>query len=445
MDKSNSQHLNYQPDSGRCAQILSDFIQCKTISEKGYFQAEEIQKFHNILKKWFPNLMANAEWLDFDGGIMLKWQGKHHDKPLALMSHMDVVSAVGEWKKPPFSGEICDGVVWGRGAVDTKGPLSAIFEAVESLAKEGYQPCQDVYILSSSKEEIGGADAELMAKWFVDRGIKPALLIDEGGAIVDAPIAGVDGKFAMLGMVERSSARIILEAQSDKYFAAQEKLAQFVLSTKGVILGKRDFTPETLAMFSAMYPQAKGTIKFVLGRIKFFKPLMLKLLPKMNPAATSLIGATFSFCSPLENELQDMLPSRARLVARISGNYYNSLTDLITQFESIVKKAGLTSNVVSKRETPRPEPLGSKGFLYVKKALNDIMPDVIAAPFAVLGGTDARHFIGIAESVIRFAPIYLNKQQFGSFHNLNENLNISSVTQAVMVYRKIVLDYSNFL
>lgn len=446
MDKNQlSQNVNYQPDANRCAQALSDFIKCKTISEKSFFNADEIQKFHNVVKKWFPVLVSKAQWLDFDGGIMLRWQGQSHDKPLVLMSHLDVVPTVGEWKKPAFSGEIFDGVVWGRGAVDTKGPLAAIFETLEDLAKEDYQPCQDIYVLSSSKEEIGGQDAELMAKWFSDKKIAPALLVDEGGAIVDAPISGVDGKFAMLGMVERSSARIVLEAKSDKFYSAQEKLAQFVLSTKGITLGKRDLFPETLAMFSAMQPRAKGMIKFVLSHIKTFKPMLIKLLPKMNPASAQLLGASFSFSSPNESELKDLPPACGRLIVRISGNYYNKLDDLVLQFQSIITKAGLSSTVVSKRETPSPEPLNSKGFLYVKKILNEVMPDVCVSPFSVLGGTDARHFIGIAKSVIRFAPIYLNKQQFGSFHNVDENLNVSSVTDAVKVYREIVLNYSQML
>ena len=72
------------------------------------------------------------------------------------MSHQDVVEATGEWKYPPFSGQIAEGRIWGRGTMDTKGSLCAILEAVEELLREGFTPSCDVYVASSCNEEIMG-------------------------------------------------------------------------------------------------------------------------------------------------------------------------------------------------------------------------------------------------------------------------------------------------
>ncbi|MEG1986311.1 MAG: M20/M25/M40 family metallo-hydrolase [Clostridia bacterium] len=428
----------FKPNADRYSKSLSEIIKCKTISEPYFFNRAEIDKLHSYIRVRYPLLVAACKWTDFDGGVMLCWEGKQHDNPLILMSHMDVALVNGDWDKPAFSGEISDGAVWGRGAVDTKGSLCAIFEAAESLLSEGYLPERDVYILSSSKEEIAGDDAVHMAKWFTENNIKPKLVIDEGGGIVDAPIGGIFGKFAMIGMIERSSARLIIEAKSDKSSTAQEKLASFVLNMKGQGLGKRDFSPETLAMFKAMVPNAKGIMKFVLKNMKIFKPIMLKLLPKLNSAAGSMLGTTLSFSSAKDDELRDMLNRRGRMAVNISGNYYYPIDNAINEFKLIAENQGLVVKVISKRETPRPEPLNSNGFKFVGDLAVSVFDGVTPSPFSVLGGTDARHFVGVSESVIRFAPIYLNKQQFGSFHNLNENLNIESLVGAVKFYREAI-------
>ena len=120
------------------------------------------------------------------------------------MSHHDVVEAGGEWEHAPFSGDIDnEGRVWGRGAVDTKASLCCIFGAVEELIGEGYQPPMDVYIASSCTEEVSGDGGPAINNFLKEKGVKLDLILDEGGMIVHAPIAGVNGIYAMVGVVEK--------------------------------------------------------------------------------------------------------------------------------------------------------------------------------------------------------------------------------------------------
>jgi carboxypeptidase PM20D1 len=90
-------------------------------------------------------------WQDSDPGAL----------PVLLMAHQDVVpvepGTEGEWTHPPFDGVIADGFVWGRGALDDKGSLVTLFEALEALLAEGFRPTRDVYLVSGFDEEVGGA------------------------------------------------------------------------------------------------------------------------------------------------------------------------------------------------------------------------------------------------------------------------------------------------
>ena len=108
------------------AEKLSAMVQVETISDRADPEVEKFRAFHTLLEELFPTVFANCEKIEIDGNLMLKWKGKSDKDPILLMSHMDVVEATGEWKYPPFSGELAEGKVWGRGAADTKCSLMAL-------------------------------------------------------------------------------------------------------------------------------------------------------------------------------------------------------------------------------------------------------------------------------------------------------------------------------
>ena len=137
---------NFVPEKNRYAETLSEFIKCKTISDERFFDKTEFDKFLSFIKGRFPLVFEKGEYKDFNGGIMIKIDGKSHDEPLVLMSHYDVVQENGKWSFDAWSGKVENGVVYGRGAVDTKGSLAAIFESVESLLNEGFA-FPTIYIL----------------------------------------------------------------------------------------------------------------------------------------------------------------------------------------------------------------------------------------------------------------------------------------------------------
>ena len=434
---------NFVPDASRYAGTLGAFIRFRTISDDRFYDETQFSGFLKYVETRFENIFSQGEYTDFNGGIMIRIKGRDEKSPLVLMSHYDVVPENGKWSFDAWSGEVRDGVVYGRGAVDTKGSLSAIFESVESLLKEGFTFLHDLYIVSSSREEIAGNDVPEMVKYLKDKGVRPKLVIDEGGGIVDAPVPGTKGKFAMLGMIERSSARLLLEAKGTSGVSAAEKLAKFVLATGKRKFGKRDFGPVNEAMFKAMTPQMSAPVRFIFSHLNIFKPLLIKLLPKVEKSAAGLLGATIAFSSPRDDETKDTPSGAQRMILRASGNYYNKIDDLIEEITALAKKYDVSVKVLAERETPPPEPLDSDGYNFVKGVAEDVFGDVTVCPFCVLGGTDARHFIGVGESVIRFAPIYMNKQQFGSFHNTDENIFVDSIVGAVRFYRETICRFNS--
>src|SRR3546814_3972160 len=104
--------------------------------------------------------------------------------PIIVMAHQDVVPVTegteGDWKHPPFSGQIAENAVWGRGTVDDKGSLVGLFEAIEALATAGFQPKRGIYLVSGHDEEVGGSGAVAAAAPLKASGVKAIFTLDEG-------------------------------------------------------------------------------------------------------------------------------------------------------------------------------------------------------------------------------------------------------------------------
>ena len=129
-----------QPDAERAmayAEKLAAMIRCDTTSYANVYDPERFERFHAQLAQLFPLVHEKLERTVIDGNLLFCWKGKAHDRPIVLMSHQDVVPAEGTWSHAPFSGDIADGKVWGRGASDTKASLMAFFQAVEELLAAG--------------------------------------------------------------------------------------------------------------------------------------------------------------------------------------------------------------------------------------------------------------------------------------------------------------------
>ena len=210
---------DYKPDAEekealRLAEKLSKMVQCDTTSHAGETEVEKYLGFHKVLEELFPLVHKELQKTEIDGNLLYYWKGKSSEKPILLMSHQDVVPAEGEWIHAPFSGDIADGKVWGRGTADTKCTVMAFLEAVEELLAEGFVPPTDVYLASSCTEEWAGDGAPKLVKELQRRGIRLFLLCDEGGAIITEPVGGIHGNFAMVGVFEKGKADVKFTAKS---------------------------------------------------------------------------------------------------------------------------------------------------------------------------------------------------------------------------------------
>ena len=166
---------------------LAEMIKCKTIShaDVSLDDESEFEKFEKLLPELFPAVFKKCSFEKVGNrGILIHWKGKSPESPSVYMSHYDVVSVEeNDWEKPAFEGILDNGVLWGRGTLDTKGTLNGILQAAETLINEGFGPKNDIYFAFGGNEEVAGDGSYGIVQLFKERGITPGFVLDEGGAV----------------------------------------------------------------------------------------------------------------------------------------------------------------------------------------------------------------------------------------------------------------------
>ena len=278
------------------AETLSKMVQYETVSKKGEIRRETFLGFHRLLEELFPLVHQNLEKIEIDGSLLFHWKGRSDARPLVLMGHHDVVPAEGQWEHPPFSGDIQDGKIWGRGSADTKCSVMAFFTAVEELLKDGYVPEQDVLLSTSNTEEVGGDGCPKLVAELQRRGVKPYIVNDEGGSIVTEPMAGIVGNYAMIGVLEKGQGNLRISARSNGGHSSYPpknspivRLSKFVTALSKHSPMRSEMNRQAKEMFAAMAPYGPFYLRLLFGNLWLFKPLLVKLMPSISPQAAALL------------------------------------------------------------------------------------------------------------------------------------------------------------
>lgn len=428
------------------AEKLAKMVQVETISERDNPQVEKFRAFHTVLEQLFPTVFATCEKIEIDGNLMLRWNGTSDKAPILLMSHMDVVEATGEWKYPPFSGTIAEGKLWGRGSADTKCSLMAFLQAAEEMMKDGYVPACDVYLVSGCTEEIGGDGAPKLAAYLKEHGIHLFMLCDEGGSIVQNPIAGVKGNFAAVGIFEKGYGDVKFIAHSKGGHSSAPgkntpipRLAGFVHQVEKHNPFKVQFSPAVEGMFARVAPYAGNfALRLVLHNVWLFGPLLKKVMPMISAQAAAMLQTTIAFTMQSGSAGYNVLPQTAEVCANMRFIPHQGTDESLALIEELGKKFGLEMEVIYKGYPSNSLDLKGDVFAMVHDTIEECFPGMGILPYVVTGGTDARFYDEVCDSCVRFSPVNYGPEQLSSMHGINENIEINTLPGAVDYYKQII-------
>lgn len=435
--------------AAKYAKDLSRMIRCETISVRESGPAEKFARYRAELEQLFPLVHERLERTLIGDAMLFKWRGTDPARgAVVLMAHSDVVPAAGEWDHPPFAGEIADGCVWGRGAMDTKGSLCALFNAVEELLAEGYTPPCDVYLASSNNEEIMGDGAPNTVTWLTDHGVKLDLVLDEGGAVIEAPMPGLNGKYAMLGVLEKGYADVRFTAVSAGGHSSTPpkgtplaRLAAFVNRVETRPPFPIKITPPVKAMFAAMAPDMAFPFRLLFGNLWLFGPLLKRVIPKVSGQAGALLHTTCAFTMAQGSDAPNVIPAQASVTANLRFMVHQGREASLQALEKLANKYGLRMEVLYACDCSPVVDVHSAGYAYIRQCVREVFPEAGIVPYVMLGGTDAKHYAKVCDCALRFAPTVLTPQQLASMHASNENLSVDALARAVAFYRRVLTGY----
>ena len=442
-----------QPDPDRAmayAEKLSAMIRCDTTSHANVCEPEKFERFHALLAELFPLVHEKLARTDIDGNLLYYWPGRAHDRPIVLMSHQDVVPAEGTWTHAPFSGDIADGKVWGRGTADTKASVMAFFQAVEELLKEGYTPKCDVYLASSCTEEWAGDGAPKIVKELQRRGVELFLVCDEGGGIISEPIGGVKGNFAMVGVFEKGKGDVKFTARSSGGHASAPtkntpiaRLAAFVNDVETHNYFRREFPPEVAAMFKSLAPYAAFPLKLVMGNLWLFAPVLKPVLGKISAQAGAMLQTTVAFTMQSGSDACNVLPQEATVSANMRFIPHQGEKESLEIIRKVAEKHGLETEVIHSNDYTPAVDINGAAFRQVESVINETFPGLPVSPYVMTGATDAQFYQPVCKSCIRFAPVIYGPEQMKGMHGLNENIEYNCLPGAVSFYKNLIRAQEN--
>ena len=438
--------LDESPRAEKYGRQLSDLVKKETISFRGQEDRTKFYEFHKILEEMFPLIHSNCEKHDFNGSLLFKWSGAGEAEPVLMMSHQDVVEANGEWEHDPFSGHIDEkGRVWGRGTVDTKASLFCILTAVEEMIAEGHVPAGDVYIASSCTEEWSGEGAPMTVQYLKDNGIKIKLLLDEGGMIVEEPVGGVKGTYGMIGIVEKGYGDLRFTAHGKGGHASAPtkntplvRLGQFMAAVDKKNPFRAELTPVVREMFRRMAPNMDFPMKLLFANMGIFKPLIVKVVPAVSSAAAAMLRTTLAFTMAKGSDGANVLPPEASVVGNMRFIHHQPNEESIRLISSIAAKYDIETEVIYQDDPCPIMDFNGAEFKMVEETINEIYPGIGVCPYVMTGGTDAKYYSEVSENCIRFAPLYIDDQQYGSIHTVNENIYQGALPMGVDFYKAII-------
>jgi carboxypeptidase PM20D1 len=442
-------------DEDAAARRLAGGLRFQTLStqDPAAFDAAPFAALRGYLERSYPRVHAGLAREQVAGASLLyTWKGRQPELPaLLLLAHLDVVpvesGTEAQWAHPPFAGVIDAGFVWGRGAIDDKGNLFAILEAVEGLLAEGFAPERTLLLAFGHDEEVGGElGAVAIAALLERRGTAIESVLDEGGAIVQGAVPGIETPLAMIGIAEKGSLSIDLSvvvvgghSSTPPRHTAIGILAAALTRLEANPMPGRIAGP-TRSLAEHLAPQFGLPIRVVLANLWLFGPVLERVMSS-RPPLDAMLRTTTAVTIVDGGVKENVLPSRAHAVVNFRILPGDDIDSVLEHVRTTVddERIRIQAGVRSTPRDPTPEsPVDDPSFARLEQTVGEVFPGVPSVPFLVLGGTDARHYAPLSPRLYRLSPFRFELGDLKRVHGTDERLSVASLADGVRFYRRLI-------
>ena len=428
-------------DDEAAIKALAELVKCKTVSYYDHTLEDdkEFTKLVNKLPKLYPNVCKKMKLKKFDGrGLLFHWKGKQSGAPAVFMAHYDVVPVEEDhWNYPAFDALIKDGIMYGRGTLDTKVTFNGIMSAGEELIKQGFEPRNDIYFAFSGGEEVSGPGAKEIVEYFKEQGITPSMVIDEGGAVVKDVFPGVKEQCGLIGIAEKGLMNVEFSVDSDGGHASAPSphTPIGVLSKACTRIENHPFTMHLQGPAELMFDEL-GRRSSLLYRVMFanlwlFKPVLDLVCRLKGGELNALVRTTCAFTQMKGSIAPNVVPPTASMVANLRLNPSDNTVSALKYLKKVVANDKVKISSLQGANPSRISRIDVEGYKIVKEAVQDTWKGCVVAPYLMVQCSDSRHYSDISDRVYRFSAMDLTAEERHSIHGNDEHIRLETISKAV--------------
>lgn len=435
-------------DRAKAVEHLQRLIRCRTVSyrDKAMEDEKSFAELEALLPELFPHVHAQCGFEKLGSrSLLFHWKGKSEGEPAVLMAHYDVVPVNEDaWAKPAFDGVIENDVLWGRGTLDTKGTFLGVLEAADNLIAEGFQPEHDLYFAFAGDEEVSGEGAPTIVRWFQERGVTPAFVLDEGGAVVENVFPGVKTPCALIGTGEKGPLDVKLTLDSAGGHSSTPPPHTPVGELAKAVARVEDhpfpftLTPPAAEMFDTLGRRSTFLYRLIFANLWCFKPVLSLICKKSGGELNALVRTTVAFTQMQGGAASNVLPPHAWVGANLRLIGDETVESAKAYLEKTIANGKIKVEVVYGMNPSRISRTDTEEWQKLSAAIRGTWTDAVVSPYLMLACSDSRHYGAISDRVYRFSAMALTKEERGLIHSNNERIPLEKIEQTVAFYQRLM-------
>jgi len=435
-------------DSDAAIEALRTLVRCKTVSnvDPGLEDNAEFEKLIDSLPGLYPRVFETCEFFRLpDRALLFRWSGKKAGEAAVMMAHYDVVPVDEEkWEKPPFAAILEDGVLWGRGTLDTKVTFNGVLSAANHLIAQGFQPEHDIYFAFSGGEEVNGKGAVNIVDYFAENNIALSLVVDEGGAVVENVFPGVKAPCGLIGIAEKGMMNVRYSAQSGGGHASapppRTPVTTLAKATVNVIKHpfKMHITKPVAEMFDTLGRHSTFAFKILFANLWVFKPVLDLFCKLSGGEINALVRTTTAFTMMEGSNARNVIPPEAAIISNMRLNPADTVASATEHLRKAVGEDGVEITVLESCEPSRISRTDCAGWDKVAAAVAETWKGCVVAPYLMVQCSDSRHYGRISDKVYRFSAMDLTAEKRKTIHGNNERVRLECAKKAVEFYIRLM-------